>query len=222
MAKIVVISGAGISAESGLKTFRDDDGLWRNHAFQDLASPEAWARDPQTVLDFYNERRWLARAAQPNAAHRALAALEDNHEVAIVTQNVDDLHERAGSTRVLHLHGELNKARSSVDEHYVVPVDGDIELGDLCPKGGQLRPHIVWFGEMVMAYENALEEVARADKVLVVGTSLSVYPAAGLLAHAPEHSEKMLITKQVECPPDNFDWLQGNAAEWVPKVVGSW
>ena len=222
MAKIVVISGAGISAGSGLKTFRDDNGLWRNHAFQDLASPEAWARDPGLVLDFYNERRRLAKAARPNAAHRALADLEVNHHVVVITQNVDDLHERAGSSRVLHLHGELNKVRSSVDAGLIYPAEGDIKLGDLCEKGSQLRPHVVWFGEMVMAYESAMKEVATADKVLVVGTSLTVYPAAGLLDFAPQRSEKILITQQVEFPPDNFDWLQGNAAELVPRVVAGW
>ena len=222
MAKIIVISGAGISAESGLKTFRDDDGLWRNHSFQELASPQAWAANPQLVLDFYNDRRCLANAARPNPAHKAIAALEQKHEVVVITQNVDDLHERAGSGRVLHLHGELNKARSTVDDQLIYPMTGDIELGDFCEKGSQLRPHIVWFGEMVMAYERAVKEMATADKVLVVGTSLTVYPAAGLLDYAPETSEKILITKAVDNPPMDFDWLQGNAAELVPKLVETW
>lgn len=222
MAKIVVISGAGISAESGLKTFRDDDGLWRQHSFYDLASPQAWASNPQLVLDFYNERRQLANAAKPNPAHLAIARLEQRHDVVVVTQNVDDLHERAGSTAVFHLHGELNKVRSTADDRLIYPATADTRMGDLCEKGSQLRPHIVWFGEMVMAYEKALEVVATADKVLVVGTSLSVYPAAGLLDHAPVNSEKVLITKAVENPPLEFDWLQGSAAELVPKLVGTW
>ena len=222
MAKVVVISGAGISAESGLKTFRDDGGLWRERPFSELASPEAWAKDPQLVLDFYNERRRLAQAAQPNAAHRALAQLETTFDVVVVTQNVDDLHERGGSSVVLHLHGELTRVRSSVDSRLIYDARGDIALGDCCEKGSQLRPHIVWFGEPVLAYERAEREVASADKVLVVGTSLSVYPAAGLLQCAPGHSEKVLVTQAVDHPPAQFDWLRGNAATLVPAVVARW
>lgn len=222
MARIVVISGAGISAESGLKTFRDDGGLWRSHSFYELASPQAWARNPQLVLDFYNERRRLANGAAPNAAHRALAELEADHDLVIVTQNVDDLHERGGSSIVIHLHGELNKVRSTLDPELIYPATGDTAWGDLCEMGSQLRPHIVWFGESVMHYERAEEAVASADKVLVVGTSLSVYPAAGLLNYAPRASEKVLITQEVEHPPLGFHWLRGNAAEWVPKLVKSW
>lgn len=223
MANIVVISGAGISAESGLKTFRDDDGLWRNHSFYELASPEAWARQPQLVLDFYNERRALALAAQPNPAHLALAELERRHRVVIVTQNVDDLHERAGSSQVIHLHGELAKVRSSVDASLVYAADGKpTALGDLCELGSQLRPHIVWFGEAVMYFDDAIDAVSAADKVLVVGTSLSVYPAASLLNFAPSGSEKILVTKAVEQEPKGFQWLKGSAATLVPQVVGRW
>ena len=220
--KIVIISGAGISAESGLKTFRDDGGLWRQYSFYELASPDAWRANPQLVLDFYNERRRLSRDARPNAAHQALAQLESHYDVVIVTQNVDDLHERAGSTDVIHLHGELAKVRSSRDPQLIYPADGDTRLGQCCAKGGQLRPHIVWFGEAVMDYERAEQEVAGADKVLVVGTSLSVYPAAGLLAFASPASEKLLVTREVENPPAAFTWLQGNAAELVPEVVAGW
>ena len=222
MARILVISGAGISAESGLKTFRDDGGLWRTHSFQELASPEAWARDRQLVLDFYNERRRLAREAKPNDAHLALARLESHHEVVIVTQNVDDLHERAGSTGVIHLHGELNKARSTLDSSLVYPVAGDINVGDQCERGSQLRPHIVWFGEQVMHYDRAQREVALADKVLVVGTSLAVYPAAGLLHYARDDAEKVLVTLAVENPPARFRWLCGPAATHVPQLVDTW
>lgn len=223
MEKIVAISGAGISAESGLKTFRDDDGLWRTHSFYELASPEAWRRHPQLVLDFYNERRYTAQEAQPNAAHRALASLEEKYQVVIVTQNVDDLHERGGSSRVLHLHGELTKNRSSLDSNLIYEAGGrPIALGDCCERGSQLRPHIVWFGEMVMHFDTAAAEVATADKVLVVGTSLSVYPAASLLQYARGDSEKILVTRDIERPPAEFQWLQGNAAKLVPQLAKSW
>mgnify|MGYP003700680981 CR=1 FL=1 len=221
--KIAVISGAGISAESGLKTFRDDGGLWRQYAFTDLASPEAWRRQPEVVLEFYNERRRHAHEASPNPAHRALARLEDAYEVTIVTQNVDALHERAGSGRVLHLHGELAKARSCVDESLVYEIGGEpIRLGDTCEKGGQLRPHVVWFGEPVMAFDRAIEAVSAADKVLVVGTSLSVYPAASLVDYADNAGEKVLVTREVERPPTDFQWLRDNAAEGVPGLVDRW
>ncbi|SHI83364.1 NAD-dependent deacetylase [Hymenobacter daecheongensis DSM 21074] len=184
--KIVALTGAGISAESGLATFRGSDGLWEGHRVEDVASPEGWARNPALVLDFYNQRRAAARVAQPNAGHRALAALEQDFEVVIITQNVDDLHERAGSGRVMHLHGKLFEARSTRHEELVYPMTGDtIYLGDLCEKGAQLRPNIVWFGEQVPLMELAMDEAATADIFLVVGTSLQVYPAAGLVHYAP-------------------------------------
>lgn len=180
--KIVALTGAGISAESGLATFRGSDGLWEGHRVEDVASPEGWARNPALVLDFYNQRRKAAREAQPNAGHRALVELEDAFEVVIVTQNVDNLHERAGSSRVIHLHGQLFESRSSYFDQLVYPMETDlIELGDLCEKGHQLRPNIVWFGEQVPLMERAIEEAATADIFLVVGTSLQVYPAAGLV-----------------------------------------
>jgi len=191
MKRLVVLTGAGISAESGLRTFRDSDGLWENHRVEDVASPQGWRRNPELVLGFYNERRKQALEAAPNAAHTALAQLENAFEVHIMTQNVDNLHERAGSSRVLHLHGELFTVRSSVREHLVYPLESinpngwELKLGDLCEQGFQLRPHIVWFGEMVPEIERAAELCTEADLFMVVGTSLSVYPAAGLLEYVP-------------------------------------
>jgi NAD-dependent deacetylase len=182
---IVVLSGAGISAESGLSTFRDNGGLWEKHSVYDVATPEAFARDPELVLRFYNERRHQLEGVQPNAAHRALAVLEKDYRVTVVTQNVDDLHERAGSTNVLHLHGELTRARSSKRKNLIYDIGyGAINLGDRCELGSQLRPHVVWFGEGVPMIEIAAETVATADHLLIVGTSLQVYPAAGLVALA--------------------------------------
>ncbi|MEL7535122.1 MAG: NAD-dependent deacylase [Bacteroidota bacterium] len=185
MKQIVVLTGAGISAESGLKTFRGAGGLWEGYEVTEVASPQGFARNPELVLRFYNERRAQARKAQPNAGHEALVALEKHFDVQIITQNVDDLHERAGSTKVLHLHGELNKVRSVTNENYVVHTDGDIQLGDLAPDGGQLRPHIVWFGEAVPKIVEAAQLMAKADIVLIVGTSLVVYPANTLVEYAP-------------------------------------
>jgi len=179
---IVVFSGAGISAESGLKTFRDSDGLWEQYDVMDVATPEAWNKDRELVLRFYNERRAQVINAVPNAAHFAIQKLEDHFDISIVTQNIDDLHERAGSTNVLHLHGEIIKARSSVDKHllYDIP-NGLIEIGDKCKKGSQLRPHVVWFGEAVPEMERAYSIARTADIFIVVGSSLNVYPAAGLV-----------------------------------------
>ncbi len=185
--RIVVLSGAGVSAESGLQTFRDSGGLWENHSIYDVATPEAWARDPETVQRFYNERRKQLLDVKPNAAHLALAELEDKFDVQIITQNVDDLHERAGSKNVLHLHGELRKSRSSVDANLCYDINGwEIRMGEKCEKGSQLRPHVVWFGEPVPMIERAAHYVSRADLVIVVGTSMEVYPAAGLVHSAGE------------------------------------
>lgn len=181
---LTVLSGAGISAESGVRTFRDNDGLWEDHRIEDVATPAAWARDPGLVNAFYNARRRQLDAVEPNAAHLALARAERHLEVQIVTQNVDDLHERAGSTRVLHLHGELRKVRSSVDAADVRAWSGDLSTEDRCGGGLPLRPHIVWFGEQVPELTRAAQLVARSDYLLIVGTSLQVYPAAGLLACA--------------------------------------
>lgn len=186
MKKLVVLTGAGISAESGLKTFRDAGGLWEGHDVTEVATPEAWAKDPHLVQKFYNERRKQALSAQPNLAHEILAQLEEHFEVQVITQNVDDLHERAGSSNVLHLHGELSKIRSTLDESLIYDCKGwEINMGDLCEKGSQLRPHIVWFGEAVPMMEPAIEQSLSADIFLVVGTSLQVYPAAGLVQYTP-------------------------------------
>lgn len=180
--KIAVLSGAGMSAESGIKTFRDSGGLWEEYSIYEVATPEAWARNPEMVQRFYNERRKQLLETEPNAGHFAIAELQEKYDVQVITQNVDDLHERAGSQKVLHLHGELRKSRSSSDESLIYDIEGwEIKMGDCCEKGSQLRPHVVWFGEMVPMIEPATELVQEADLVLVVGTSLAVYPAAGLL-----------------------------------------
>lgn len=185
--KITVLTGAGISAESGIKTFRDSDGLWEGHDVMEVASPEGFARNPDVVLDFYNQRRKQLLTVQPNTAHKALAELEKFHDVTIITQNVDDLHERAGSTHVIHLHGELLKARCTIDENLVLDWKKDLNWGDLSEKNHQLRPHIVWFGEMVPMIEVAAEVVSKADALIIVGTSMQVYPAAGLVQYANEN-----------------------------------
>lgn len=184
MKKLVVLTGAGISAESGLKTFRDSGGLWEGHDVTEVATPEAWARNPELVQKFYNERRKQALSAQPNAAHLILAELEEHYDVTIITQNVDNLHEKAGSSHVLHLHGQLFQSRSSVDERLVYDVNGwELKMGELCEKGSQLRPNIVWFGEAVPMMEPAIDITMQADLFLVVGTSLQVYPAASLVQY---------------------------------------
>jgi len=186
MKKLVVLSGAGMSQESGLRTFRDMGGLWEEYDVMDVATPEAWARNPELVNRFYNDRRRQLKDCEPNQGHRLLAELEKDFDVRVITQNVDDLHERAGSTKVLHLHGELKKVRSSVDPNLILDLDGwELKLGDKCPKGSQLRPHIVWFGEAVPAMDEAIEIASQADLFVVVGTSLNVYPAAGLVHYTP-------------------------------------
>lgn len=205
-----------MSAESGLKTFRDADGLWEGHDVYAVASPEGFARDPELVLDFYNQRRRQLLECAPNDGHSGLAALEEHMNVTIVTQNVDDLHERAGSTNVVHLHGELRKVRSTLDERYVVDWDDDLRLGDLCPKGGQLRPHVVWFGEPVPLIERAADIVRTADVLAIIGTSLLVYPAAGLVNHAGYDIPKFIIDPKV---PDvfvpNLETIEAGASEGV-------
>lgn len=224
MKTLVVLSGAGISAESGLKTFRGDGGLWEGHRVEDVATPEAWARDPALVLDFYNERRRQVRAARPNAAHEALVELEQAYDVHVVTQNVDDLHERAGSSQVLHLHGEILLARSTHDPNYTKQLgDADIRLGDTCPRGSQLRPHIVWFGEEVPALEDAARIVSRADIFLCVGTSLEVYPANSLIFAAPRRARRIVINPDVPdlVPQDVCECIAKRATEGVPELVAS-
>ena len=183
--KLVVLSGAGISAESGIKTFRDMGGLWEEYDVTEVATPGAWERNRELVLRFYNDRRKALRTVTPNAAHIALAELEKEYDVEVITQNVDDLHERAGSSKILHLHGELKKARCTVNEDDIVEIEGwELNEGDLSKGGYQLRPHIVWFGELVPAIESAVPIVKSADILLVIGTSLNVYPAAGLVNYA--------------------------------------
>ncbi|SUA58422.1 NAD-dependent deacetylase [Oligella ureolytica] len=197
--KLVVLSGAGISAESGLKTFRDSNGLWENHRVEDVATHEAFRRDPELVMHFYNLRRAQLQEVEPNDAHKILAALEDEFDVYIITQNVDNLHERGGSTKVLHLHGELCKARPvDSEEEGIIEWTGDLNIGDVDERGVQLRPHIVWFGEMVPAMEEAAEIASQADIFLVIGTSMKVYPAAGLIDFIPSHCELYVIDKGLE------------------------
>ena len=201
--KLVILTGAGISAESGLKTFRDSDGLWEGYNIEDVATPRAWRKDPQLVLDFYNFRRKNVLDATPNAAHYGLAELEKDFDVTIITQNIDDLHERAGSTNILHLHGEILKMRSERDPELIYPVTGDIRLGDKAEDGSQLRPHIVWFEEPVPMMELAVPIVNRADLFVVVGTSLVVYPAAGLVNYTRQGIPLFVLDKKLPYIPDN-------------------
>jgi NAD-dependent deacetylase len=194
MKRIVVLTGAGVSAESGVKTFRDHDGLWNNHRIEEVASPEAWLNNMDLVLEFYNQRRKQLHEVDPNPAHLALADLEKHFNVQVITQNIDDLHERAGSKNVLHLHGELKKVRSTVDPELIYELEGwELKKGDLCEKGSQLRPHVVWFGESVPMIIPAAEIAATADIFLVIGTSLLVYPAAGLINYVREEAPKYIV-----------------------------
>lgn len=219
MKKCVVLTGAGISAESGLQTFRDSGGLWEGYRVEDVCTPEAFARSPQTVIDFYNARRRAAAAAEPDAAHFALADLERAYDVQIITQNVDDLHERAGSGKVLHLHGELNKLRSTVDENEILPWQGDQTLADRDSRGRPLRPHIVWFGEAVPLIEEAVRLVEAADTVIVVGTSLKVYPAASLLHYARFGVPVYLIDPKPNADVSGVEILAQTAVRGVPALV---
>jgi NAD-dependent deacetylase len=216
MSKVVVLTGAGISAESGIKTFRDAGGLWEGYNIEDVATPEAWNRNPQLVLDFYNERRKQLLTVQPNQAHYSIASLDDQFEIVVVTQNVDDLHERAGSKNIIHLHGELLKARSSIHEHLVYDWKKDILMGDVCERGTQLRPHIVWFGEMVPMLEPAIEEIVDADIILVVGSSMQVYPAAGLVGYAPPDARIYYIDPR---PTLNFELSRRKGLEVIAKAA---
>ncbi|MEO8068891.1 MAG: NAD-dependent deacylase [Flavobacteriales bacterium] len=219
--RILVFTGAGVSAESGLRTFRAADGLWEEHRIEDVATPEAFARDPELVLRFYNERRKQVLAAQPNAAHTAIAQLEKRFHVDVVTQNIDDLHERAGSTRVLHLHGEIKKARSTADQRLVLPINGpSLDPGDRGPLGSQLRPHIVWFGEAVPLMDEAMALAMQCDRLIVVGTSLNVYPAANLLHYAPRHAPVHLVDPgDVPHLRAGMDHRKQKASEGVPLLA---
>ncbi len=221
--KIVIFSGAGVSAESGLQTFRDSDGLWNNYDVKDVATPQGWQRNPQLVLDFYNARRRQTIEAAPNKAHLAIAALEKKFSVVVITQNVDNLHEQAGSTEVIHVHGELTKARSSIDDSLIYTInEKDIKIGDTCDKGSQLRPHIIWFGETPQFLDVASRHMKTAAKVLVVGTSLAVYPAAGLVKKARHHAEKLLVSLDIEKKPYGYTWLRGTAVNIIPHIVECW
>ena len=221
MKHIVVLSGAGMSAESGLKTFRDANGLWEGHDVMEVASPEGFARNPELVLDFYNQRRRQLLQVQPNAAHFGLAELEKDHNVTIVTQNVDDLHERAGSSNVIHLHGELLKVRSIYDEFDVKNWHDDLILGDVCDKGYQLRPHIVWFGEAVPKMYEAEQLVTEADIFLVVGTSLNVYPAANLIYACKKSCQKYIVDVNdlTKVKFKNLTHLKGKATIKLPELA---
>jgi NAD-dependent protein deacetylase/lipoamidase len=217
--KIVILTGAGMSAESGLKTFRDAHGLWEGHNVMDVASPIGFAKDPELVLDFYNQRRRQLLEVAPNSAHKALAVLEKEYEVAIITQNVDDLHERAGSTRVVHLHGELLKVRSTFDESLIMDWRADLNLGDRCEHNSQLRPHIVWFGEAVPMMDVAIELVQTADVIAIVGTSMQVYPAAGLIDYAPHSHIYYVDPNPSISSTERITIIAEKATIGVPKVI---
>jgi NAD-dependent deacetylase len=222
MKKIVVLTGAGISAESGIKTFRDSGGLWEEYRIEDVATYDAWLDNPELVLEFYNQRRKQLYDAKPNAAHIALAELEKKYDVQIITQNVDDLHERAGSTKILHLHGELKKSRSTMDDTMVYDIDGwELKMGDTCEKGSQLRPHIVWFGEAVPNIIPAAQLSQKADIYLVIGTSLNVYPAAGLLGYVAPFAQKYLIDPNGISVTGikNLTVIKEKAGDGVPELV---
>lgn len=218
---LVVLTGAGMSAESGLKTFRDSGGLWEGYAVADVATPDAWERDQALVLKFYNERRKALLSAQPNPGHKALVALEEHYRVTVITQNVDDLHERAGSSNVIHLHGQLRQARSTKNPHLVYEIQGsEIRLGDVCELGSQLRPNIVWFGEEVPMMDRAISIAREADLFAVVGTSLVVYPAAGLVDYVGPQVPKYLVDLSVpaQISHQSFTVIQKPASQGVPEL----
>jgi NAD-dependent deacetylase len=222
MKKIVVLTGAGMSAESGIRTFRDSNGLWEEHDVMEVASIEGWHKNPGLILRFYNERRNQMHSCEPNKGHMLLAGLENDYDVEIITQNVDNLHERAGSSKVLHLHGELTKARSSMDPSLVYLLgDQEIKIGDKCEKGSQLRPYIVWFGEEVPAINEAIKIVESAEILCIIGTSLNVYPAAGLLHYAPSGCPIYLIDPN---PPSGIsrkiEVIAKGAGEGVAAFIG--
>ena len=218
---LVVLSGAGVSADSGLETFRDSDGLWAKYRIEDVCTPEALERNPALVLDFYNQRRKQLKDVEPNAGHYAVAELEKFFYVDVITQNVDNLHERAGSSRVLHLHGELTKCVSMKNPSYICEVDGDISVGDLCPAGGQIRPYIVFFGEPVPMIERAIDIISTAEIVIVAGTSLAVYPAASLVRYAPEGSDMYVIDPSaVEVRGRGVRYIRERFSIGMPTLAG--
>jgi NAD-dependent deacetylase len=219
---LVVLTGAGISAESGLRTFRDHDGLWMGYNIEDVATPRAFKKDPKLVLDFYNMRRKDVAAAAPNAAHLALAEFEKDFDVTIVTQNIDDLHERAGSTKVIHLHGEIFKMRGSASAEKIYEIKSDINLGDTAEDGSQLRPNIVWFEEPVPMIPDAIQIMQAADIFVLVGSSLQVYPAAGLIDYVAPRVSKYIIDKKIPytSAPANFFFIEKPATEGVKELKG--
>jgi NAD-dependent deacetylase len=223
MKRIVVFTGSGVSAESGIKTFRDSGGLWEEYRIEDVATPQAWQRDQALVLDFYNQRRRQVLDAKPNAAHVAIAELQKKYDVQVITQNIDDLHERAGSKNVLHLHGEIRKSRSTLNPSLVYDVEGtELIIGEKCTLGSQLRPHIVWFGEQVPMMDAAVSLTETADIFIVIGTSLQVYPAAGLISHAPYNAVMYLIDPNAAKIPylPNITIIKELAGTGVPALVG--
>lgn len=216
MQKIVFLTGAGISAESGISTFRDAGGLWEGHDIMEVASPEGWRKNPALVLDFYNKRRAQLKEVEPNVAHKSMAELEKYYQVSVVTQNVDDLHERAGSSQVLHLHGELRKARSLGNEKTILPWLDNLNIGDVCAQGHQLRPHIVWFGEAVPLMDQAIYQVMKADILVVVGTSMQVYPAAGLVQYASAKTSVYYIDPK---PHINYELAARENLVVIPEIA---
>lgn len=222
--KLVVLTGAGISAESGIKTFRDSDGLWEGHNVMDVATPEGWYKNPALVLDFYNQRRRQLHEVNPNLGHHTLVELENDFDVSIITQNVDDLHERAGSSHVVHLHGELLKVRSTKNENHILDWKTDLFLGDFDSNGNQLRPHIVWFGEEVPALEEAISITRTADYFAVIGTSLQVYPAAGLISYTKKTTPVFYIDPKPATISNLYNPLEMipmNATDGVPFLKNS-
>ena len=222
MKRIVVLTGAGISAESGLKTFRDSDGLWEGYNIEDVATPQAWQRNPQLVQDFYNMRRKDVLAAQPNLAHYALAKLEERFDVTIITQNIDDLHERAGSTNVVHLHGIITRSQSSINPELTYPIDGwELKMGEVCELGSPLRAHVVWFGEDVPMIEKAARICAGAELFILSGTSLAVYPAAGLIHYVRAGVKKYIVDPNIPAVSrlTNVVEIQAKATDGIPELV---
>lgn len=222
--KIVILTGAGMSAESGIKTFRDEDGLWEGHDVMQVATPEGWRKNRELVLDFYNQRRKQLKEVKPNAGHIALTKLEESYKVVVITQNVDNLHERAGSSNILHLHGELTKVRSTKNPKLIYDWDGDLVLGDQCELGAQLRPHIVWFGEDVPALEHAVQELYNTHYVIIIGTSMQVYPAASLVSYAAKDARIFYIDPKPSINYelsllDNLTVVAERAGDGVEKVV---
>ena len=223
MKRLVILTGAGMSAESGISTFRDSNGLWQKHRIEEVASPEAWARNPEMVMKFYNQRRKQLFEVDPNAGHHALVRLEAKYDVRIITQNVDDLHERAGSSKVFHLHGELKKVRSTIDPNLIYELaHWELKLGDKCEKGSQLRPHIVWFGEAVPMISKAAELVKTADIFMVIGTSMVVYPAAGLIHYVEREIPKFYVDPKAFAVHgvENMEVIRQKAGEALPVLVG--